>query len=306
MLAPPPWYATMGGLPVSEQHISVPTELRRSHRFVIATRAAAKGVKPDDSGRLDIGRRPGVIHLRVSRELLRRALLIVEALVAEALRRGYSVEAIEKSYNHRAGCALAVRGHKYPFEISEMTDRRPLTEREVARWRSDNRYRLSWQPDLEPPLAHTPNGRLRLSLPDYHVKRANWTEGPRGRLEAKLLSVFTELERRAEEDDRRDAERRLREEARRREDELRRERERLQEIEARRLERLREEIATWRFAVQARAYVAELRARVDESPADHEGIAVWCDWIDEWAERANPTSNLSGLQGLDEMGTPTS
>ena len=87
-----------------------------------------------------------------------------------------------------------------------------------------------------------PNGRLRLSLPDYHVKRANWTEGPRGRLEAKLGWIFTELERRADEDDRREAERRAREEERQREAAARAERERLARIEQARADRLVEEV----------------------------------------------------------------
>jgi hypothetical protein len=44
-----------------------------------------------------------------------------------------------------------------------MTNRRPLDERELERWRRDNRYRLSYRPDLEPPHAHVslphPSGR---------------------------------------------------------------------------------------------------------------------------------------------------
>lgn len=37
-----------------------------------------------------------------------------------------------------------------------MTDRRPLNEQELERWRLDNRYRLSYRPDLEPPQVHVP------------------------------------------------------------------------------------------------------------------------------------------------------
>jgi hypothetical protein len=104
--------------------VPVPAELRRPHPFVSATREAVKGRKPDESGRLDIGRRPGVVYLHVSREQIRRALLIAQGLIAEAERRGWEIKPIEKSYNHRAGCAIVIRGHSYPFEISEMTDRR--------------------------------------------------------------------------------------------------------------------------------------------------------------------------------------
>ena len=102
-------------------------------------------------------------YLHVSREQLRRALLIGQALVAEAERRGYEIQPIEKSYNHRAGIALVVRGHAYAFEIVEMTDRLSMTEAELERWRRDNRYRLSYRPKLEPPLKQVPNARLKLS-----------------------------------------------------------------------------------------------------------------------------------------------
>lgn len=89
------------------------------------------------------------------------------------MRRGYSISPIDKSYNHRTGIAISVRGHSYPIEIHEMTDTSPLDENEAAHWRRANDYRLRWNPTLKPPPKHLPNGRLRLSLPDMGVKRAN-------------------------------------------------------------------------------------------------------------------------------------
>jgi hypothetical protein len=288
----------MAGVPGAV--VPVPAALRRPAAFIRATDNAAKGLKPDESGRLDIGRRAGVVYLHVSREQLRRALLIAHALITEAGRRGWDVRPVEKGYSHRAGCAIVIRGHSYPFEIVEMTDRRPLDERELERWRRDNRYRLSYRPDLEPPQAHVPNGRLRLSLPDYRVKRANWTEGPRGPLEAKLASVFVELERRADEDDRRDAERRAREEEYRRAAEERAERERLARIEQARVDRLREEVNAWRLARDARVYLEELRERLsDLETEERRRVAVWCDWVEAWCERTDPIANAARLAGAD-------
>jgi hypothetical protein len=88
--------------------------------------------------------------------------LIGQTLVAEAERRGYEIHPIEKSYNHRAGIALVVRGHACAFEIVEMTDRLSMTEAELKRWRRDNRYRLSYRPELEPSQKQVPNARLKL------------------------------------------------------------------------------------------------------------------------------------------------
>jgi hypothetical protein len=108
------------------QPISVPSDLRRAHRFIVATRDAASGLRPDESGRLDIGRRPGVMYLHVSREQLRRALLVAQAVVAESERRGWLIAPIDKSYNHRAGIAINIRGHLYAFEVTELTNRVPM------------------------------------------------------------------------------------------------------------------------------------------------------------------------------------
>jgi len=44
-----------------------------------------------------------------------------------------------------------------------MTDRLSMTEAELERWRCDNRYRLSYRPELEPPVKQVPKARLKLS-----------------------------------------------------------------------------------------------------------------------------------------------
>jgi hypothetical protein len=279
----------------SPGEIQVPTELRRPHPVVAATRDAASGLKPDETARLDVGRRPGVLYLHVSRAQLRRALLIANAILAEAERRGYTVEGVNKAYDHRAGIAINVRGHAYAFEIHEMTDREPLDAKAVERWRRDNRYRLSYQPDLEPPLKHIPNGRLRLSLPDYAVKRANWTEGPRGPLEAKLTSVFTELERRADADDLRDVERDRWLAERERQAEIAREQARLAALEQARVERLKSEVERWRLAKDAREYAAALREQSARFPGAAAEIQEWCDWIDAWTRRMNPLEQIASF-----------
>jgi hypothetical protein len=267
---------------------------------IAAARQAASGLKPDESGRLDVGRRPGVMYMHVSRDQLRRALLIGQSVVAEAERRGFEIGPIEKSYSHRAGVAISVRGHPYAVEIHEMTDPVPLNEQELERWRRDNRYRLSYSPGLKPSRKHVPNGRLRLSLPHYSVKRANWTEGPRGLLEAKLQSVFAELERRAAGDDRLDEERRRDAAERQRLARIRREQDRRKALEEARLSRLRTELDSWRVACDARAYAAALREALAAGGEEHERLLAWCDWIEAYAMRTDPTLNLAALPGLED------
>ncbi len=285
--------------------IPIPTELRRPHPLVTATQQAASGLKPRDDGRLEIGSKKGIAHLVVSREHLRRALLVLQAIAAEAVRRGHTLRAVDKSdYGERAGVAVVVGGHEYTVEIQEITDRVPLTDAERAEWeRTNNRHRFEWEKEATPPKSKgVPNGRLRISLPSrWGGARCNWGEGPRASLEEQLVLLFAEIERRAEEDDQR-AEERLREQAeRQRQQVARQEREQLERIEKARLSRLRTEIDVWRLAAEARDYVAALRVRLPElAEADRQRIAAWCDWADAWSARADPIVATDKIRGLDD------
>jgi hypothetical protein len=280
--------------------VPVPEALRRPHSLVAATRDAFSGIKPDETGRLQLRPRAGVAYLHVSRDQLRRALLILQAILAEAERRAWEAEPAEGGYGDKAGIGIKLRGHLYPVWISEMTDRIPLTEAELERWERENKWRLSWA--KRPTHRAVANGRLKLSLPShYDGARCNWTEGPRGGLETKLGSFFAELERRAEDDIRRDEERARWAEERRRAQEERAEQERLARIEQARVERLREEIAAWRLARAAREYIEELRDRLpDLDEEDRARVAAWCEWVDAWSERSDPTRNVAKIVGLEE------
>lgn len=279
--------------------IAVPEALRRPHRIVTATRDAFAGVKADETGRLHLRARAGVAYLHVSRDQLRRALLILQAIVAEAERRGWEIKPDEGGYGDKAGVGIRLRGHTYTVSITEMTDRIPLTDAELEHWNRENKWRLSW---TKPPThRHIANGRLKLSLPSrYDGARCTWTEGPRGNLETKLGSFFDELERRAEDDVRRDEERARAVEERRRADEERRERERLAQIELARVERLREEVGAWRLAEGVREYAGVLRGRLPElDQEDSARVAAWCDWAEAWAERSDPAVNVRSIVGLE-------
>jgi hypothetical protein len=95
----------MGG--VRDSVISVPTELRRPHRLVLATRDAYRAVKPDDDGRMRPRPREGVVRLIVSPEQLPRALRVLQGIFVEAERRGWEVQAAKKNYDP-AGVAILI------------------------------------------------------------------------------------------------------------------------------------------------------------------------------------------------------
>jgi hypothetical protein len=291
---------------LAEPTIPIPTELRRPHRFITATRRAASGERPLEDGRISIGGQEGVIWMTVTRDQFRRALLVAQAIFKEAERRGYSIEAITKSsYGHHAGVSVVIRGHAYAIEITELQDKVVLAKEELDDWdrREAKKKYYEWQKKPERPThKKVPNGYLRISLPSsWNGARNNFSEGPRGGIKRRLPTLFDELERRAEADDRRAEERRRSEEERRRQEAKRAEQERLQRIESARVERLRNGIASWKLAQDTRQYIAALRHRVpDLSPEDGERISAWCDWAAEWAELTDPVANVARIRGLDD------
>jgi hypothetical protein len=105
---------------MTESEVPVPQTLRGAHSVVKATRQAATGLKVQDDGRLDIGREPDIAHLQVARQHLDRALRILQAVIAEAERRGYEVVSVEKSYNHAAGIGIQLRGETYALKLYEL------------------------------------------------------------------------------------------------------------------------------------------------------------------------------------------
>ena len=85
----------------ASDELQVPDNLRSPHPVVRTTRDAAKGLRPDDSGRISIGPRAGFIFLRVSRDQLHRSLRIANALLSESERRQFKTVMVEREYNMR-------------------------------------------------------------------------------------------------------------------------------------------------------------------------------------------------------------
>lgn len=281
--------------------IPVPATLRNPHHLVVATQRYYSGVRPDEDGRLRPGPHEGVAHLIVSKSALRRALLYLQAILVEAERRGWHI-APSRGYES-TGIAIVVRSHAYPISIREMHDRVPMTDADVVRWRKSREWQLRWQTDLEPPaLKSVPNGYLKLSSSTWHGGRSTWSEGPRGPLDRKLPQFFGELERRAKDDDCRDAERRREAEERRRRELENLERRRREGLERERAERLVGEIGAWRLASDAREFVAAIREHLGDDAGIDEGtrarIFAGCDWAAEWARTTDPVRNPGRLQGL--------
>ena len=56
----------------------------------------------------------------------------------------------------------------------------------------------------------------------------------------------------------------------------------------------------WHQAELARGYVTAFRARLEALDGEErERIAAWCDWIEAWADRTDPTTGITQIVGLD-------
>lgn len=280
--------------------IPIPQRLRKPHPFVIATRQAAAAEAPAADGRITVVG-GGVVHLVVSPGLVRRRLLILQALLVAAKRRRYAVQAIDGSTIGPPGVAFVVAGHVYPVQITELQSPVPVTEEDIAAWRRANRWYLMLGAERTPPTTKPmANGRLRLTLPRPWAdgRRCNWADTSRGTVESKLASVLRELERRAEADTRDAAETARRREEYRREQARRFALEQQARVEGARIEQLERETDAWRLARDARDYAAALRQRVllRADRAERNRLNSYCVWIEDWAERIDPTGSVPCAQ----------
>lgn len=288
--------------------IPVPESLRGAHPLVRATREAAVGKRPGSDGRITIGPRTGVAHLALSRPLLSRALRILQAITSEAKRRGWTVEPYDGArYGARPGIAIIANGHRYPIEIHETTETLDFTPEEIHAWRNEWSWNREERAHQMPPAQRKrtqATGKLRLSLPNgYGGGRANWTEGPRGPLEVKLASAFRTLEERIEHDDRAAEEAARRAAERQREEQEYRARQERQRIAQARAQRAVQEHDAWQRAQNLSAYATALRAGLDRlDPEERERVGVWCDWIDAYVRRSDPTVTTTLIVGLDDEG----
>jgi hypothetical protein len=163
----------------------------------------------------------------VSRSSLGRALRILQALITEAERRGYSVRLDDSRGDPRV--CITVKGHQFAVSVREK------------------------------------DGVLRVVLPSEYSGRRLWSDGIRAAIEDKLGDVLANIEARAEEAEQRRLEREGQEEQRRRawEQEMERARERFAEDE--RAVFLRDQVASWRLAADTRSFCLAARSVASDS-----------------------------------------
>jgi len=98
--------------------VAVPADLRNAHPLVVAARNAS----PHAGGWIDTRRRSGVVHIKVHKTSLNRALRLVQGLITEACRRGYTI-AEHQGYGCDGGLGIVIDGQSVEVTVIEESKR---------------------------------------------------------------------------------------------------------------------------------------------------------------------------------------
>ena len=267
---PPAWMTTI------LDPIPVPGQLRNPHPVV-------KRLQGEDS-------------LQLTKAVQPRAFRLIQALLAEAERRGYRTRfrRPEQQYGRNRGYAadeghfiVAVHGHEFGVRLSQEIDRTPHTptpaeERRAAR---ETWFRI-------PAHDEHPSKRLAISLINgRQYRQSTWTDSDKTELETWLPQILQEIELRAG-----FAEQRRLEQEREAAERERLWKEAMSKAERRytedhRAEVLKEQLKRWRLAQELDAYLTELRSAASAlSEGDGGDAEAWIAWVERYRTKIDPTA----------------
>ncbi|MEU5341852.1 hypothetical protein AB0H18_13615 [Streptomyces sp. NPDC020766] len=225
---------------------------------------------------------PAVALLREDKERLvmppvlrRRSLLILQALAAEAVRRGYEVREGRSYYSRReGGVDVVVDGFAYTVTVHQ-----------------------------EFPQSTNPERAARLVVELDHgrtSRQGRWRDGKRRTLEDLLGVMLGEIEARAQED----AKRRVSEEQVKAQRDIRWqaaiEEAKERAVQDQLAELLREEVRRWREAAALGEYCDALELRLAElgtssEEADPAAPRRWLEWARSYAQAIDPLKQPRGM-----------
>ncbi|WP_055410872.1 hypothetical protein [Frankia sp. ACN1ag] len=244
---------------------------------------------------------PVVVTLRDGEKIKRikgvgtrqRALRLLQALAAEATKRGYHVRVARNAsptYSRRgekepeADLTVTKDGQDVGLAIRQEIERakHTATEAEMAHYGTP---RFRWPPKYD----ETPTERLAIHvLGRFQHWQSEWSDRT-GPLEERLAQILQEIELRAEaaEADRLAIEAAARE--RRRQWEAAMARAKLDHREAFRAKVLEQQMAAWRHAGQLREYIAAMAERIGSmDDAEAKAATEWLAWATEHVARVDP------------------
>ncbi|MGW4468240.1 hypothetical protein ACWENQ_01065 [Nonomuraea sp. NPDC004354] len=239
--------------------------------------------------------------VNVTAAVRNRGLRLIQALVAETERRGYSASR-NRSRSHSHGedkglFVITIEGHGFGVDLSQVLDRiphvpSPAEERRAAR---DTWYRI-------PSHDHLPSSRLTISLTNGRPYwQSSWTDSETKPLEDHLAQIMQELELRAAFAEEQRVERERQEAARRRAWEEAMRTAKMRFVEEARAQVLKAQVSRWRFAQELDEYLLALRSTAAALPAEQEDDArAWIMWVEEYRARIDPLAGRLALPSVPE------
>ena len=266
-----------------ENKAAIPMDLRGSHPLIRKTKDDLAERIPDDSGRLNPGE-VSCLAIFVSKESIRRSLLIMAALLAYFKSKGFPVYA-ERNNMHVN--VVEIFGEKVTYTLREKfkTHERPEEERGWKKINGKLRYLSRY--------CYENQGNLSLKIETYRTDRLrkSWNDSKLKKLEEKLTEAligfiaFADAERR----ERRERERWRQEQAEK--ERIRAEQRRQQEIEQKRIQILERQARDWAFSKHLREYIAQVEIQARDralEPDIEQGLNKWLFWANKYADRVDP------------------
>lgn len=237
-------------------------------------------------------------HQEVSKESLSRASRNLQALAAEAMRRGHTVKAPEQQKNQYTGAPvrslkdgqlrIVVSTFTYPLRIRELSAKGG----ERLDYYSPRSNRLPiWQRACQ--AEFLPTGELRITIDGGYGRdgrQADFHDTKRTRLEERLPEILHELEVRAAEDHHRqqEAERQAADKRRRWEQAIEQARHAFRENQL--AEVLRAQVTNWRLGKDLDEYLPAMETRIAAIGSEHERDAAieWLNWARTYRQSIDP------------------
>ncbi|MGW1395664.1 hypothetical protein ACWD6Q_28835 [Streptomyces nigra] len=223
---------------------------------------------------------PDVVPLYVSRHLTDRALRIAHALICEAERRGYEVITEASSVRRETAHHLVIRikGHDYPWEITERTT---AVLHEPTPQGLRNYEKRPWGPK-PPKHDHHPDGRLMIASPHrtYGSPAYSHADGARWKLEERIGHLLRDLEEYAAHAEERRIAKEQEEAARKRNWYAALHRARAAQTTQHRTAVITDQVKRWRLAEDIRAFCSAAR--------QSGGAQDWTQWAEDYAASIDP------------------
>ncbi len=265
-----------------EERIIVAEELRNPHPLVKQSADILKTIQPDATG-IIIPAKENCLDIRVSKKSLRRALLIMDALVKSLEKRGFEVRLSKQSTE------VKILDTVLGITISEelVRERKEPKDSDLNGY-----YRFGHSRFEDHPI---PSGILCLSIHSGVYFRGfiqqNWRDREKRKLEDSLNKFIQGLAKIAvlkkEHIQRKQQEERERIEQQKKWEEERRR----AEAEKQKLERLMRNVENWYKSRQIREYISAVEEMASSGKYTFNmegGVESWIKWAKEQADRFDP------------------